>query len=130
MTTLEELGLWYDEDTRCLVDTSSVSISSDISARVYQQNDSGVWMRYTGYALQHSKRTEDITLDNYLRTCTPKPQPGEVWELTLPEGDKIRAVPYPPNDGSVEFFTARGIFLLEDRILRRLLITAEGEYVG
>ena len=94
MTTLEELGLWYDEDTRCIIDTSSVSISSDISARVYQQNEDGVWMLYVGYALQDSKRTEDNALSNYLEDVLPPAEPGEVWELVLGDGEKLRAVSY------------------------------------
>ena len=84
MKTLEELGLWYDEDTRCIIDTPSVSFSSDISARVYQQNEDGVWMLYVGYALRDSKRTEDNALSNYLEyvsTGSPRAVDGEVWEI-------------------------------------------------
>ena len=130
MKTLEELGLWYDEDTRCIIDTSSVSISSDISARVYQQNEDGVWMLYVGYALQDSKRTEDIALSNYLEATLPQTQPGEVWEIVLESGEKLQAVTYESFDGSLPFFTSKGVFRPESSRFRRLLITAEGEYVG
>ena len=131
MKTLEELGLWYDEDTRCIIDTSSVSISSDISARVYQQNEDGVWMLYVGYALRDSKRTEDNALSNYLEDVLPPAEPGEVWEIVPESGEKLRAVPYESCDGSIQFYSSRGVFLTEDiRFLRRLLITTEGEYVG
>ena len=131
MTTLEELGLWYDEDTRCIIDTSSVSTSSDVSARVYQQNEDGVWMLYIGYAIQDSKRTEDNALSNYLEDVLPPAEPGEVWEIVLESGEKFRAVPYESCDGSIQFSSSKGVFLPEDiRFHRRLLITTEGEYVG
>ena len=130
MKTLEELGLWYDEDTRCIIDTSSVSISSDIRARVYQQNEDGVWMLYVGYAIQDSARTEDIALSNYLEATLPQTQPGEVWEIVLEDGEKLRAVTYESFDGSIQYSSTKGVFLPEYIRFRRLLITAEGEYVG
>ena len=123
MKTLEELGLWYDEDTRCIIDTSSVSISSDISARVYQQNEGGVWMLYVGYALRDSKRTEDNALSNYLEDVLPPAEPGEVWEIVLESGEKLRAVAYETRDGSTKFSSSKGVFLTEDIRFRRLLIT-------
>lgn len=130
MTTLEELGLWYDEDTRCIIDTSSIATDPNVSARMYQQNEDGVWMLYIGYAIQDSKRTEDIALSNYLEATLPQTQPGEVWEIVIEDGEKLRAVTYESFDGSHQFSTSKGVFLPESSLFRRLLITAEGEYVG
>ena len=134
MKTLEELGLWYDEDTRCIIDTSSVSISSDISARVYQQNEDGVWMLYVGYALQDSKRTEDNALSNYLEDVLPPAEPGEVWEITTTDGITSRAVVervyYGGGEYVSQFIGIYGRYTQSDVTSKRLLITAEGEYVG
>lgn len=130
MKTLEELGLWYDPETKCIIDTSSIATAPNVSARMYQQNEDGVWMLYIGYAIQDSERTEDIALSNYLEATLPQTQPGEVWEIVLEDGEKLLAVTYESFDGSLPFFTSKGVYRPESSRFRRLLITAEGEYVG
>ena len=132
MKTLEELGLWYDEDTQCIIDTSSVATSSDvrITARTYRQNEDGIWLLYVAFNIPDSGRKEDLALINYLEDTPPPTKLGEVWEIVLEDGEKTRAFAYPMSDGSVEFFTVKGIFFSENTPNRRLLITAEGEYVG
>lgn len=74
----------------------------------------------------------DEAVDRYLATLTPpqpEPQMGEVWEVTLDDGSKARAL--AESRGEVGIRCASTWAWFPDELPdRRLLITADGEWVG
>ena len=66
----------------------------------------------------------------YATSIITTAKPGEVWEVTLEDGRKVRVMPHVSYGERVEFFGPEATYLLEDILDRRLIITADGEYVG
>ena len=72
--TLEALGLWYDEETKYLVDTSPGNFET-------LSRDGNGWVIRTGLPNQKHPDDADTAVDNYLKCIEPRPLPGEVWEI-------------------------------------------------
>ena len=116
--TLEGLGLWYDEETKYLVDTSPGNFET-------LSRDGNGWVVRTGLPNQKHPDDADTAVDNYLKCIEPRPLPGEVWEIIPLGGTPERAV-VTHSFPNVRFRGRSEFYRPEDTTL----ITAEGEYVG
>lgn len=122
---LEGIGLWYDEETKYLVDTSPGNFET-------LSRDGNGWVVRTGLPNQKHPDDADTAVDNYLKCIEPRPLPGEVWEITTKDGITSRAVVERVYYGGGEYVSQfLGIYGRYTHVTsKRLLITAEGEYVG
>ena len=124
---LESIGLWRDEETGYFV-TRHRDLDGDFLVLKFKDSPEINWRS----TVEDQEDSQQEALNRYIATQPSEFKPGEVWEIVLESGEKLRAVPYESCDGSIQFSSSKGVFLTEDiRFLRRrLLITTEGEYVG
>ena len=131
MTTLEEVGLWLDEKTGCLVDIRSrVDYGIGVSYNVLFRGGRGYLGSGAGWVGANDPDERDAAATRYATSIITTAKPGEVWEVTLEDGRKVRVMPHVSYGERVEFFGPEATYLLEDILDRRLIITADGEYVG
>ena len=73
MTTLEEPGLWYDEETQCIVDVSNIThLFEEIRrTRVYKKDVTGEWCSDIGYSNMMDPADVGTALDNYFEGHHP-----------------------------------------------------------
>ena len=122
---LDSLGLWLDEETGCLVDTASRSVHGSSTAFKVLQREAEGWTDDEGWTDRTNRDERDQAVDRYVATLTPpqpEPQPGEVWEVIVSAsgthflvGEAMHDTCHVGNIAPSE---------------RRLLITADGEWVG
>lgn len=98
---LDSLGLWLDEETGCLVDTASRSVRGSSTAFKVLQREAEGWTDDEGWTDRANRDERDQAVDRYVATLAP-PQPE-------------------PQPGEVWDIAPSE---------RRLLITADGEWVG
>ena len=130
---LAELGLWLDKETGYLVFTTPQGKAYWVLSRGDARPV--VWTCHAG---ESTPDAPQAALDRYVATLTPpqpEPQPGEVWEVTLDDGSKARALAESRHDGKVGIRCASRCAStwawFPDKFPdRRLLITADGEWVG
>ena len=130
---LDSLGLWLDEETGCLVDTASRRVRGSSTAFKVLQREAEGWTDDEGWTDRTNRDERDQAVDRYVATLAPpqpEPQPGEVWEVTLDDGSKARALAESRGDGKVGIRWFTWAWFPDEFPDRRLLITADGEWVG
>lgn len=125
-------GMWEDTLSESFVDIGTKHVNEDGYTAYNVLHFSGYrWEISEGIAGLERPDNVDEVVDRYVESIIPTAQPGEVWEATVGDGEKVRVMPYVSYDGkAVEFFSPEVIYLQSDIPIRRLIITAEGEYVG
>ena len=127
---LHELGLWQDPDTGLLVLTSTwCRLNSGWAAMIYD----GRATRW-GYPDETKPNRDDKAVARWRATLAPpsrEPKPGEVWRITLPEGQECNAL-VSCVDGMTAFRWGGDWHPVDewpaDR--RRLLVEADGTVVS
>ena len=129
---LEEIGLWRDPETGYYIDVNSRDWNEfNICYNVLYTDLDGRWVltdgRVGGWA------QVDFAVSNYAKHLHG-PEAGEVWEITTTDGITSRAVVervyYGGGEYVSQFIGIYGRYTQSDVTSKRLLITAEGEYVG
>ena len=121
---LDSLGLWLDEPTGCLVDTASRSVRGSSTAFKVLQREAEGWTDDEGWTDRTNRDERDQAVDRYVATLAPpqpEPQPGEVWEVVSASGTHFLVREAMHDTCHVGNIAPSG---------RRLLITADGEWVG
>ena len=92
MTTLEELGMWYDPGTKCIVTTNTRrELATGVAYDVLYQDEDGFWLFDVGLTNQDSTAEVDVAAERY-ESLQHSPIPGEIWEVTHTNGTTERAI--------------------------------------